>query len=418
MIRRANSFLTDQYCYYPLLLSRREIAFSCRPVGATLPRPLRSSFLSTELSEFPSLVTVKSSLDLVTKGREPAHRRIFRELRDQIQSGKYAPGSRLPGTKELASQWRASVFTLHTALHALAKEGWIDRRPRAGTYIADPRSRFLCAGIYHTSDITGASPFIRTVHFSLMERLERLKKDAQVFNDSRPPERQEQVFLPLAEAILQRRIQCLIAPTINPVDAPALARLSIPTAFFANSVSENRIDFDKRDFFRGSARYLAANGCRSAGLISNVAPTTNEQSPYRTFYPDYHEALKGHGLATQSEWLSAPNQPPQTLAVHGYKEFKNLWSQPNKPDGLIVYPDAVAQGVVIAILELGIQVVPPRMKFVFHRNAHLDVLCPFPVMWGISDENLLADGLIQIIQKQFAGEEVSPVSLPFEFREE
>lgn len=364
------------------------------------------------------MLAVKPSIDLVIKGREPAHRRIFRELRNQIQSGKYAPGSRLPGTKELASQWRASVFTLHTALHALAKEGWIDRRPRAGTYIADPRSRFLCAGIYHASDITGASPFTRAVHFSLMERLERLKKDVQVFNDSRPPERQEQVFLPLAKAILHRRIQCLIAPTITPVDAPALARLALPTAFFANAMSENRVDFDKRDFFRGSARYLAAKGCRSAGVISHVVPTEDEQSPYRTFYPDFHDALKDHGLATQNEWMRHPNEPLQTLAAYGYKEFKNLWNLPNKPDGLIVYPDSVAQGVVIAILELGIQVVPPRMKFVFHRNAHLDVLCPFPVMWGISDEDRLADGLIEVIQKQFAGEAVSPISLPFEFREE
>jgi DNA-binding LacI/PurR family transcriptional regulator len=366
--------------------------------------------------------TDRSSTELVAQGLTPAHRRIFLKLREQIRSGKYPPGTRLPGTKTLATQWHASVFTLHTALHALAREGWVDRRSRAGTYVADPRTRFLSAGIYHAIDLSSNrhTPFTRSLHFYLMERLERLKKDVQVFNDFRPVEDQGQVFPPLAGAVLERRIQCLIAPTINLVDAPALAKLSVPTAFFANSMSPNRVNFDMADFFRGSAKYLAAQGCRSVGLVSNLNPVQNEESPYRYFYSHFHEAARTHGLATQENWICAPRDgtPNPDLAAVGYRGFKELWKLRKKPDGVIVYPDAVAHGVIMAILEVGMRVIRPRMKFVFHRNAHLNILCPFSAMWGISDEGLLAEALVRIIQKQFDGEEVFPTSLPFEFREE
>jgi DNA-binding LacI/PurR family transcriptional regulator len=359
---------------------------------------------------------VKSSPHLITREQQPAHRLIFEELRRQIVTGQYAPGAQLPGTRELALSWQTSIFTIHTALRALTKEGWIDRRPNAGTYIADPRNRFLCAGIYHAIDLgsTKQTTFVRNLHFSVIDRLERLGKDVQVFNDSRPRENQEKIFAPLTEAIEQRRIQCLISTTMS----PALMKLSMPTAFFANSLSPNRINFNMQDFFRQSARHLAAQGCRSVGLITNTLLTQPDESPYKTFHPFFREAIQEHGLVTRDEWLRTPTVSLPDLEAHGYQEFTHLWNLRKRPDGLIIYPDVVARGAIVAILETGLRVVQPKIKLVFHRNAHLGVLCPFPVMWGISDEDRLADGLIELIQKQFTGEKVEPISLPFDFREE
>ena len=88
-----------------------------------------------------------------------------------------------------------------------------------------------------------------------------------------------------------------------------------------------------------------------------------------------------------------------------------------KPDGIIVLPDMVAIGVVIAVLELGRQMARKPMKFVFHRNAHIRLLCPFPVTWAISDEDVLAQGLIRMLQRQFDGKKVSPSRLPYIFKQ-
>jgi DNA-binding LacI/PurR family transcriptional regulator len=362
--------------------------------------------------------TVKSSTELVTRGQQPTHRRIFEGLREQIQSGRYVPGTQLPGTRELAVNWQTSIFTVHTALRALAKEGWIDRRPNAGTYIADPRSRFLCAAIYHASDISSVTntAFARYLHFALLERLEARGKRSQVFSDSRPTEEQGPLFPPLAEAIAQKRVQCVIAPKINPVDAAALARLSVPTAFLSNSHAKSTVDFNIEQLFRESIRRLAAQGCRSAGLISNVSPG-RQDALYKNYYAFFQRAVEAEGLVTREDWIRRPTVHEPDLAARGYREFKTLWSLSEKPDGLIVWPDAVAQGAIIAILELGADLVLPRIKFIFHRNAHLPFLCPFPVTWAVSDEGKLADGLVELIEKQFAGEAIAPSYLDYEFSE-
>jgi hypothetical protein len=64
---------------------------------------------------------------------------------------------------------------------------------------------------------------------------------------------------------------------------------------------------------------------------------------------------------------------------------------------------------------VGKQEVPGKMKFIFHRNAHMDLLCPFPATWAISSEDVFAQGLINLIEQQFKGEKVSPVLIPYQF---
>jgi hypothetical protein len=59
--------------------------------------------------------------------------------------------------------------------------------------------------------------------------------------------------------------------------------------------------------------------------------------------------------------------------------------------------------------------VPDELKLVFHRNAHISMLCPFPVTWAISDEHAAAEGLVISLQKQFAGEKLSGVLVPYTF---
>jgi hypothetical protein len=37
----------------------------------------------------------------------------------------------------------------------------------------------------------------------------------------------------------------------------------------------------------------------------------------------------------------------------------------------------------------------------------MDLLCPFPATWAISSEDVFAQGLIDLIEKQFKGEKGS-----------
>jgi DNA-binding LacI/PurR family transcriptional regulator/DNA-binding transcriptional regulator YhcF (GntR family) len=351
-------------------------------------------------------------------GRKPDYRRIADGLRQEILSGKRPPGMQLPSTGELATTWKSSSSTVHTALVTLVKEGWIQRLNGAGTFVADPGNRFTCAAIYHSTDICDNElpPFGRSLHMRLLSHLKQIGKETQIFVDTRPPQEQGKLLPALERAILERRVQCVVAPTLNPYSLPALLRLKLPTAFLTRSTSTHWINFDIEDLLRESARRFAAQGCRSAGVISSIGPPRADDTNSH-FYSQFEKAMRAEGLHTRSAWILKPSRLVRDYETHGYVEFLRFWKLKEKPDALLVIPDTLVRGVITSVLELGADKVGAKMKFIFHRNAHVNMLCPFPVTWAISNEAIWAEWLIRIIQKQFSGEKVTPVLLPYSFEE-
>jgi DNA-binding LacI/PurR family transcriptional regulator len=358
------------------------------------------------------------SFNVSPKTRQPAYRRIANGLREDIATGKLAPGTRLPSTDDLAAIWQSSTFTVHTALVTLVKEGWIERLNGAGTYVAESTNRFTCAAIYHGVDICSNDhpPFLRSIHGSLLKKLGMYGKESQIFIDVRPPDEQRAILPSLADAIRHRRVQCVVAPTINDVNSPALARLPVPVVFNRHRTSPNCVDFDPKNFIFESVRHLVDQGCRSVGVLTSVStPEVDGLRAYAGFRASFGHAVRQEKLNAQEEWIRSPRQHVSKLPQFGYREFMEFWRLPEKPDGFIVYPDAAAAGVITAILELGVRTVTDRMRFVFHRNANIDLLCPFPVTWAIADEDRVAAGMVEMIQQQFRGERVTPVLVPYSF---
>ena len=67
------------------------------------------------------------------------YRRIRGEIEDLIRSGAWAPGHKIPSEIALMSQFDCSRMTVNKAMSALAKDGLIVRRRRAGSFVARPR---------------------------------------------------------------------------------------------------------------------------------------------------------------------------------------------------------------------------------------------------------------------------------------
>ena len=69
----------------------------------------------------------------------PLHERIRSEIEAAILSGSLGAGARLPTEAELMQQYGCARMTVSKALSALAAAGLIDRRKRAGSFVARPR---------------------------------------------------------------------------------------------------------------------------------------------------------------------------------------------------------------------------------------------------------------------------------------
>ena len=67
---------------------------------------------------------------------ESAYLQLYRQLRDDIVSGRLSAGTRLPSKRLLAGETGISVITAEHALNLLVDEGYAEARPRSGYYAA------------------------------------------------------------------------------------------------------------------------------------------------------------------------------------------------------------------------------------------------------------------------------------------
>jgi GntR family transcriptional regulator of arabinose operon len=68
----------------------------------------------------------------------PRHRLIYEELLEEIQSGAYKPGERLPSEAILCERFQASRITVAKAFQGLQRDKLVTRRPGSGTYVEQP----------------------------------------------------------------------------------------------------------------------------------------------------------------------------------------------------------------------------------------------------------------------------------------
>lgn len=65
---------------------------------------------------------------------------IKEDLLVKIKNGTYAEGDVIPSEVDLAKEYGVSRPTIRQALHILTSEGYLDRRKRRGTIVADPNA--------------------------------------------------------------------------------------------------------------------------------------------------------------------------------------------------------------------------------------------------------------------------------------
>ncbi len=79
----------------------------------------------------------------------PRYLQVRSILEKAICAGRYGPGDRLPGERDLAVQLRVSQMTVNKAIQALVTDGWLRREVGVGTFVKEdlqPRSAAINVG--------------------------------------------------------------------------------------------------------------------------------------------------------------------------------------------------------------------------------------------------------------------------------
>jgi GntR family transcriptional regulator, histidine utilization repressor len=88
-------------------------------------------------------------MEKVAKKRGPGslHDRIAGTIRAKIMAGKLKPGDRIPVERELMARYRCSRMTVNKAISGLVAMALIERRKKAGSFVARPRIHFAALTI-------------------------------------------------------------------------------------------------------------------------------------------------------------------------------------------------------------------------------------------------------------------------------
>lgn len=349
-------------------------------------------------------------LGITIKRSKVVWRQVADQVRRRILTKQLTPGTKLPSTAEMAAQIGTDVPTLHRALTELVNEGLITRTPRIGTHVANWEKGLLRLGVYHSGSVLAqadaASP--RVLEAEIHRAAAQLKISVQVWTDTRPLAKQGSALPVIEHAARERIIQGLISTDWDEMHAKWFHKLPVPVTSIASNAPA-MIRFDEDNFFAVALQTLAKQGCRSLAFLG---PRKSGGGETTRFYAACDRA----GLTRRLEWQKTPDRIQAeniTDEAFGYQAFRRLWAGGSRPDGLIVYPDSVTSGVVMAILEEKVRV-PQDLKVVLHRHAEVNLFCPFEATFVTSR---LADGaraLINKVDTYLKGRELKRVLLQHE----
>ncbi len=351
----------------------------------------------------------KCALQLVRS--VPLPRQIADHLRTQIRDGIWQAGDKLPTAREFAAQWETDQATVHRAMSQLAREGMIDRKPRAGSFVRQARPLLTTVGIYLRSTVMspGASPFQQALVDALRAELSRAGLGVHFFVDPRSEAEQASPWTQLVDGVERHEIQGVILPVTDPTHTAWLTALSVPIACLSSG-SRHTLGVDHRQLMRLTVQALVGQGCRRVGLIASTAVPRLDMA--RLFIDEATDA----GLEVRDGWIEVPPLPPHAPsdATHhhrfGYESMRRIWALGERPEGLAVYPDSMASGVILAALEANIAV-PEQLRLVLHRNRGVPLLCPMPATFVELDTAEAAAILVRQLRDLHAGKPVERIYL-------
>jgi len=100
----------------------------------------------------------------------PVYKRIQNAIRKRIDAAELSPGDAVASERELAKTHKVSLMTARHALAGLEREGIVERRRGAGTFVAAPKIHFnkLMSYTEHMSS-RGLAPRSRVLVAKLIE---------------------------------------------------------------------------------------------------------------------------------------------------------------------------------------------------------------------------------------------------------
>jgi len=197
----------------------------------------------------------------------------------------------------------------------------------------------------------------------------------------------------LARLAAQRPVDGIVGFMVFESVTQWMDESGVPWTALLGGKRDNCVDLDYDGMIRTGLARLAELGCKTAGLI---IPAMHTGAKRLEWIDAEAERL---GLTINYEWILATRESQE---LSGYTDMSALWALKHRPEGLLVFPDRTARGVVSAILEKQIRV-PEDLKLILHRNAESPYMVPMPCDWMEVRVGEIAKTLLDGLEGEWAG---------------
>ena len=231
------------------------------------------------------------------------------------------------------------------------------------------------------------------------------------FYDQRDYKKLHTVPAPIRIMASEGELDAVIATTIFPKHTGWLQRLEVPVASLMLPAPERNIAIGFAQVAAKVVEIAVQHHRKTIGLIHAWVPST-EKEKTDVLGEEIRRLAALHGISVFQPMDIAKH--PHGHSMHpdqlGEELCQQLLDDPAPPDMIFVHPDIFVRGVAAALHRR--VPVPEKVLVVSHRNAENGAYIPFPMTWITVHIKDFAAALIDQIDRQIAGEKITPVAVP------
>lgn len=303
---------------------------------------------------------------------------IASSIKGAIRRGELHPGARIASETEMAIQWNVSPMTVHRALTELQREGWVVRRRKVGTVVADrsalPATKV--ALIYSSNTDLPQAAYACGIEESLGEGVEIV---ILTTGNSAAEE---------ARCLEKAAAECsaiICYPTGKPENTPLLKKIvaSMPLLFIDCTPDGVDADVAMTDNFGSMIMGLQHLQALGHTRIAYFMEYPHQVSSVKERYAGYQEFMKRElGAADPDRWVRrfANTMPWDQYYERVESVLAEMLSEPDAVTAVACQQDATMAAVLDACIHLGVSVpgelavlsfndIPARLQ-PLTRNVH------------------------------------------------
>lgn len=309
------------------------------------------------------------------------YRQILEKLQDDIVSGRYKPGKRLPSEAELVRRFGASRMTVFRAMHELQSLGIVTRRVGSGTFVSTSSSTGSHVFGLLIPEL-GQTEIFEAICKGMMEAQEAMHHSLLWGNAVPQEQDKEQAAEQLCEHYIAQKVSgVFFAPVefstnrfqANHRIVAALDRARIPVVLLDRCLEPypqrskyDLIGIDNRRTGYLATEHLIKTGAKRIAFFArpNSAPTVDAR------IAGYREALLSQGLTAGRDLVN--------LGDASDMKFIRSILRKQKPDAFVCANDLTAGNLMHTLISLG-QRIPEDIRIVGIDDVRYARLLPVPL---------------------------------------